>query len=68
MKTKQDIVNILIKRDGLYPEDAQILVDEVQATFDAALHAELLSHDWARDLLEDELQIEPDYIEAFLPF
>lgn len=63
--SKQDIINILVKRDGMDDYDAQRLVDEAQQEIDIIIEqgGDILE---AEDVIEDLFGLEPDYLTTFL--
>jgi len=65
MYTKEDIVNILVRRDGMHEYDAQMLVDEAQQEIDLIIEqgGDILE---AEDVVEDMFGLEPDYLVTFL--
>lgn len=65
MYTKKDIIDILIRRDGISYEEARQIVEECQDEIDEALECEA-DFDEIEDILAGDLGLEMDYIWAFL--
>lgn len=63
---KNEIVEILIKRDGITMEEAVRIVKDTQQAIDELLDAEVASLCMAEDIIADFLGLEPDYLDAFL--
>lgn len=66
IKRQLEVVEILMKRDGLTKDEA---VKEVQDTQIAVEDALVIGDsDAVEDIIADYLGLEPDYIDAFLVF
>ena len=50
------IINILVKRDGITREEAQEMIERVQDMI-------ILNPTEAIEIIQDELYLEPDYLE-----
>lgn len=61
---KKQIVDILIRRDGLSEKEAWNLVGDVQNQINDALV--ISDSDEVERIIEDELGLEPDFLGAFL--
>lgn len=65
--SKEAIVNILMRRDGLSRLNAEDIVDECQYEITDAID-EGASIEELEDIIDDYLSLEPDYLETFLPY
>lgn len=63
-KEQLDIVQILMARDGLDEMDAQEAVEDFKEQLEKYLETQSLVA--IEQLLEEELGLEPDYLDAFL--
>lgn len=63
--TKLEIINLLMKRDGISYEDARDLVKETGWQISDALDMGL-GYDEVEEILKDFLGLEMDYVFAFL--
>lgn len=65
-RTKETVVEVLMRRDGISQRDAELRVEHCQARIDAAIDTAEMDCS-VEDVLRDELGLELDYIEAFVP-
>lgn len=63
--SKEAIVHILMRRDGLSMLNAEDIVDECQYEITDAID-EGASLEELEEIIDDYLSLEPDYLEAFL--
>jgi len=66
---KKEIVEILMRRDGITETEAWTIVDECQDEIDDILsnvHAAYSMYEAVSDILACDLDLEPDYIMAFI--
>lgn len=63
--TKEGIVQILMRRDGLSRLNAEDIVDECQYEITDAID-EGASLEELEEIIDDYLSLEPDYLEVFL--
>ena len=61
---KKQVVDILIRRDGLSEKEAWNLVGDIQNQINDALV--ISDSDEVERIIADELALEPDFLEAFL--
>lgn len=64
-KTMREIINILIKRDGIGLLEAHNIVENCISDIYAAIDSEA-TLDELEDIVRDELGLEPDYLEYLL--
>lgn len=62
--TKNTIVNILVRRDGISREEAEDIINNCQWELNNAFASGNI--DEAEEIVEDWLGLEPEYLEAFL--
>lgn len=65
-RTKETVVEILMRRDNISQRDAELRVEHCQARIDAAFDTAEMGCS-VEDVLREELGLELDYIEAFVP-
>ncbi len=65
---KNEIIEILIRRDGVTREEAKKTVEECQEAINELLEVEVASLTEAEEIIEDYLGLEPDYLMAFLNY
>lgn len=63
--SKEAIVRILMRRDGLYRLNAEDIVDQCQYEITDAID-DNCSLEELEEIIDDYLSLEPDYLEAFL--
>ena len=63
--SKEDVVKILMRRDGLSEREARLTVVETQAEIDHAIKRGC-GLDEIENIIADELGLEPDYLMDFL--
>lgn len=63
---KKDIVDIIIKRDGVSLEEAQELVDITQDDVDDLVLRGSYDLDAIEEIIKDNLGLEPDYVMDFI--
>ena len=61
----KEIVNILMRRDGISENEAWDIVYETQNEISAAM-ADEASYDEIADIIASNLSLEPDYMDVFL--
>jgi len=64
---KEGILALLKKRDRLATHEAQDLIDNVQEQVDNICDEDNGSLAELEDVVKDELGLEPDYLDCFLP-
>lgn len=66
INTIDDIISLLMRRDGISENEAYNLVDECrEELWDAAARG---SYQECEDIVASYLSLEPDYLEILLPF
>jgi hypothetical protein len=65
---KNEIIEILIRRDGISRKEAEQTVQDCQNAIDELLEVEVASLTEAEDIISDYLGLEPDYLMAFLNY
>ena len=66
---KEEIIYILIKRDGISKREAENIIEECQEVINDILDSELNDFERMEEIeftISDYLGLEPDYIFAFL--
>lgn len=66
---KEEILKILLKRDGISKLEAENILDEVQEIINDILDSEMSDFERSEEIeftIADYLGLEPDYIFAFL--
>ncbi len=63
--SKEAVKRILMDRDGMSAEDAQELIDQTQEEIDMEIGE--CSLDAIEDIIRDNLGLEPDYVDSFIP-
>lgn len=63
--SKEAIVEILMRRDGLSRLNAEDIVDQCQYEITDAIDDNCSLEEF-EDIIDDYLSLEPDYLEAFL--
>ena len=61
----EEIIRILMRRDGLSREEAKDLIEVVQEAVDECIESGNLL--CMEDVIRYELGLEPDYVEFFIP-
>lgn len=60
----EEIINILMRRDGMTRNEAELLIDEVSEEMVAAFYTG--DYQEAEDIIASMLGLEPDYLDYFL--
>ena len=66
---KEEIIKILMHRDEISRDEAEVIIDECQYAINDILDSELSDYERMEEIeftIEDYLGLEPDYIFAFL--
>lgn len=64
IRTKKDLRDMLMRRDHTSRFEAQYMIDETQQLIDECLEEGNLSE--IEEIIEDNLGLEPDYLDLFL--
>lgn len=64
IRTKKDLRDMLMKRDHTSRQEAQYMIDETQQLIDECLEDGNLYG--MEEIIEDNLGLEPDYLDLFL--
>jgi len=64
----EDIVTLIMERDGLDYEDAQETVSATQDQINEELARDVPNLVELEDIMQSGLGLEPDYLEIFLPW
>lgn len=60
-----DLVKLIMRRDGVSENEARIMIDETAREINDAI-AHGASYDTVADILADYLGLEPDYLDLFI--
>ena len=70
-RVSQQVVDILVRRDGMVPGEAEALVADVKAQLNSVLRVStcnpILAIVECEEIVADMLGLEPDYLEELLP-
>ena len=65
VETKEELKNLLMRRDNIGEEEAEERIEEVQNMIDDALEYGA-SYEEIELIVQDELGLEPDYMDLFV--
>ena len=65
VETKEELKNLLMRRDNIGEEEAEERIEEVQNMIDDALEYGA-SYEEIELIVQDELGLEPDYMDLFI--